>query len=36
MEGPVEVVQVDVGEQGRNDGLNAKGNFQFDRCVRYR
>jgi hypothetical protein len=30
------VMQVEVREQRRNDGLNAKDNFQFDRAVRYR
>jgi hypothetical protein len=29
-------MQVDIRQQGRNDGLNAKDNFQFERPVRYR
>jgi len=30
------VMQVEVRQQRRYDGLNAKDNFQFDRAVRYR
>src|SRR6202051_2601988 len=29
-------VHVQVGEQGADDSLNAKDNFQFERTVRYR
>jgi hypothetical protein len=36
MEHLVKPVQVQVRQQGGNDGLNAKDNFQFDRAVRYR
>ena len=30
------VVEIDISQQGRDDGLNAKDNFEFDRAVRYR
>jgi hypothetical protein len=33
---PVQLVQVDVGQQRRDYGLNGKGNFEFDRTVGYR
>jgi hypothetical protein len=33
---PIQLVQVDVSEQRRDYGLNAKDNFQFDRAVSYR
>jgi hypothetical protein len=29
-------MQIHVTEQRRNDGLNAKDNFEFERVVRYR
>jgi hypothetical protein len=32
----VQSIQIDVGQQRRQDGLNAKDNFEFDREVRYR
>jgi hypothetical protein len=32
----VHLIEVKIAEQGRNDGLNAKDNFQFERTVRYR
>ena len=32
----VERVEIDIGQQRADDGLNAKDNFQFERTVRYR
>jgi hypothetical protein len=32
----VEPVQIQVRQQWRGDGLNAKDNFEFERAVRYR
>ena len=32
----VERVEIDIGQQRTDDGLNAKDNFQFERAVRYR
>jgi hypothetical protein len=29
-------VEVDIGQQRRNDSLNAKDNFRFERVVGYR
>ena len=31
-----DIVQIDIRQQRRNDGLNAEDNFQFERTVRYR
>jgi hypothetical protein len=30
-----DIVQVDVGQQRRDDALNAKGNFRFEREIRH-
>jgi hypothetical protein len=32
----VYLIEVEITEQRRDDGLNAKDNFQFDRAVGYR
>ena len=32
----VESIQIDIGQQRTDDGLNAKDNFQFERTIRYR
>jgi hypothetical protein len=33
---PIQCIQIDVGQQRRQDSSYAKDNFEFDRAVRYR